>query len=58
MESWVNGAKGSEVKRVVDNNFDILDKRKSPPQSGIGLGRLTIRDPSAERHSGGFVIEV
>lgn len=27
MDSWVNGAKGSEVKRVIDNNFDILDKR-------------------------------
>ena len=27
MNSWINGAKGSEVKRVIDNNFDILDKR-------------------------------
>ena len=27
MESWINGAKGSEVKRAIDNNFDILDKR-------------------------------
>ena len=27
MDSWVNGAKGSEVKRVIDGNFDILDKR-------------------------------
>ena len=27
MESWVNGEKGSEVRRVIDNNFDILDKR-------------------------------
>ena len=27
MDTWVNGAYGSEVKRVIDNNFDILDKR-------------------------------
>lgn len=27
MESWVNGAKGSDVKSVIDNNFDVLDKR-------------------------------
>lgn len=27
MDSWRNGAKASEVKRVIDNNFDILDKR-------------------------------
>ena len=27
MDSWINGAKGSEVKSVIDNNFDILDKR-------------------------------
>ena len=27
METWINGAKGSEVKTVIDNNFDILDKR-------------------------------
>ena len=27
MDSWVNGAQGSDVKRIIDNNFDILDKR-------------------------------
>ena len=27
MDSWANGAKGLDVKRVIDNNFDILDKR-------------------------------
>ena len=27
MESWKNGTRGSEVRRVIDNNFDILDKR-------------------------------
>lgn len=27
MDSWANGAKGSEVKHVIDKNFDILDKR-------------------------------
>ena len=27
MDSWINGAKGSDVKQVIDNNFDILDKR-------------------------------
>ena len=27
MDSWANGARGSEVKRVINNNFDILDKR-------------------------------
>jgi hypothetical protein len=27
VDSWVNGAKGSEVKRVIDKNFDILNKR-------------------------------
>lgn len=27
MDSWINGAKASEVKRVIDDNFDILDKR-------------------------------
>lgn len=27
MESWVNGEMGSKVKQVIDNNFDILDKR-------------------------------
>ena len=27
MESWVNGAMSSEVKRVIDNNFEVLDKR-------------------------------
>ena len=27
MDSWVNGAKGSDVKSVIDKNFDILDKR-------------------------------
>lgn len=27
MESWKNGAQGSEVKRIINNNFDILDKK-------------------------------
>lgn len=27
MDTWVNGAKGSDVKKVIDNNFDVLDKR-------------------------------
>ena len=27
MESWRNGAKGSEVKSVIDKNFDTLDKQ-------------------------------
>ena len=27
MNSWINGEKGSEVRRIIDNNFDILDKR-------------------------------
>ena len=27
MESWVNGEMGSKVKQIIDNNFDILDKR-------------------------------
>lgn len=27
MDSWSNGAKGSEVKRIIDNNFDVLDKK-------------------------------
>ena len=35
MDSWVNGAKGSEVKRVIDNNFDILDKRTTKVNDDI-----------------------
>ena len=27
MDSWINGAKASDVKHVIDNNFDVLDKR-------------------------------
>ena len=27
MDSWINGSKGSVVKRVIDNNFDVLDRR-------------------------------
>ena len=27
MDSWANGAKGSDVKSVIDKNFDVLDKR-------------------------------
>ena len=27
MDSWKNGAQGSEVRNIIDNNFDILDKR-------------------------------
>ena len=27
METWINGASGSDVKRIIDNNFDALDKR-------------------------------
>lgn len=27
MNSWTNGAKGSDVRRIIDNNFDTLDKR-------------------------------
>ena len=27
MESWINGEKSSKVKSIIDNNFDILDKR-------------------------------
>ena len=27
MDSWVNGATSLDVKRVIDNNFNILDKR-------------------------------
>ena len=35
MDSWVNGEKGSKVKRVIDNNFDILDKRTSNMNNDI-----------------------
>ena len=27
MDSWRNGAQSSEVKSIIDKNFDILDKR-------------------------------
>ena len=27
MDSWRNGAQSSEVKNIIDKNFDILDKR-------------------------------
>lgn len=26
MQSWANGAKGEEVKRIIDENFDFLEK--------------------------------
>ena len=35
MDSWMNGAKASAVKRVIDNNFDILDKRTINIQSCV-----------------------
>lgn len=35
MESWANGAQGSNVKRVIDNNFDILDKRTTKINNDI-----------------------
>ena len=35
MDSWANGAKGSEVKRVIDSNFDILDKRTAKMNDDI-----------------------
>lgn len=27
MDSWANGAKGSDVQRIINGNFDTLDKR-------------------------------
>ena len=43
MNSWVNGAKGSEVKRVIDNNFDILDERTIKLNNDIlGLNPVNI----------------
>ena len=27
MNTWDNGAKGSDVKKIIDGNFDILDER-------------------------------
>ena len=35
MDSWNNGAKASDVKRIIDNNFDILDKRTINVQTYI-----------------------
>ena len=35
MDSWVNGEKGSKVKSVIDNNFDVLDKRTSNMNNNI-----------------------
>ena len=35
MDSWINGAKGSDVKRIIDNNFDILEKRTLKINDGI-----------------------
>lgn len=43
MESWVNGEKGSEVKRIIDSNFDILDKRTKKMNDDI----LKLEDSNA-----------
>ena len=49
MDSWVNGAYGSDVKRVIDSNFDILDKRTAKISDDISkLEPLSINFISSE----------
>lgn len=55
MDSWTNGAKGSEVKRVIDNNFDILDKRTIKIKEDISkLDSLNIKSINFVESNWGF----
>ena len=36
MDKWENGAKGSEVKNIIDNNFTKLDERTRVMNNHIG----------------------